>query len=106
MCDEKSQKEKNMTTSITAVDFNMTEVQQNLVNKKLERIKYADDLIVDLTLKIKEEKKFFFECTINFRWGTSAHVSADDFDFAAGVNKLMDTLDQKVKKEKDKIQGK
>ena len=95
-----------MTTSITAVDFNMTEVQQNLVNKKLERIKYADDLIVDLTLKIKEEKKFFFECTINFRWGTSAHVSADDFDFAAGVNKLMDTLDQKVKKEKDKIQGK
>ncbi len=94
-----------MTTSITAVDFNMTEVQQTLVNKKLDRIKYADDLIIDLTLKIKEEKKFFFECTINFRWGASAHVSADDFDFAAGVNKLMDVLDQKVKKEKDKIQG-
>ena len=95
-----------MTTSITAVDFNMTEVQKDLVNKKLDRIKYADDLIIDLSLKIKQEKKFIFECTLNFRWGTSAHVSADDFDFAAGVNKLMDTLDQKVKKEKDKIQGK
>ena len=95
-----------MTTSITAVDFTMTPVQQEMVNKKLDRIKYADDLIIDLSLKIKEEKKFFFDCTLNFRWGTSAHVSADDFDFAAGVNKLMDVLDQKVKKEKDKIQGK
>jgi len=39
-----------------------------------------------------------------FKWGTNAHVSADDFDFAAGLNKLMDVLDQKIKKEKDKVQ--
>ena len=94
-----------MTTSITAVDFNMTEVQKTLANKKLDRIKYADGLIIDLDMKIKQDKKFIFDCTVNFRWGTSAHVSADDFDFAAGVNKLMDVLDQKVTKEKDKIQG-
>jgi len=42
----------------------------------------------------------------NFRWGGNAHVSSEDFDFAAGVNKLMDVLDQKIKKEKDKIQEK
>ena len=34
------------------------------------------------------------------------HPTSDDYDFAAGLNKLMDVLDVKVKKEKDKIQEK
>ena len=67
---------------------------------------YADDLIVDLLFRVKENKKYIFDATVNFRWGVSAHVSADDYEFAAGLNKLMDILDQKVKKEKDKIQQK
>jgi putative sigma-54 modulation protein len=31
-------------------------------------------------------------------------VTAEDFDFNAVVNKLMDVLDTKIRKEKDKIQ--
>ncbi|NLL99869.1 MAG: HPF/RaiA family ribosome-associated protein [Treponema sp.] len=92
----------NITTD--AVGFVFSEDQQELINKKLERINYADDLIVDLILKVKEDKKYIFETTVNFRWGTVAHVSAEDYDFAVCLNKMMDTLDQKVKKEKDKIQ--
>ena len=95
-----------MNTSINAVGFNLSEDQQSLVEKKLERVKYADDLIVDLAFKVKEDKKFIFDTTINFRWGASCHVSSDDYDFAAGLNKLMDVMDQKIKKEKDKIQQK
>ena len=95
-----------MTKSISAVGFNFEKDQTDLINKKLERVKYADDLIVDLILRVREDKKFYFDCTVNFRWGANAHVASDDFDFAAGVNKLMDVLDQKVKKEKDKIQEK
>ena len=34
------------------------------------------------------------------------NTSAEDYDFAAGLNKLMDVMDQKIKKEKDKIQQK
>lgn len=95
-----------MTTSINAVGFDFEQDQTDLINKKLERVKYADDLIVDLILKVKEDKKFIFECTVNFRWGAAAHVTAEDYDFAAGLNKMMDVLDQKVKKEKDKVQEK
>ncbi|MCM1322313.1 MAG: HPF/RaiA family ribosome-associated protein [Bacteroides sp.] len=94
----------NITTN--AVGFEIDKDQQSLVDKKLERIKYADDLIVDLLLKIKEDKKYIFDATVNFRWGASAHVSADEYDFAAALNKLMDMLDLKIKKEKDKIQQK
>ena len=45
-------------------------------------------------------EKYYFDTTINFRWGANAHVTSDDYDFAAGLNKLMDVLDQKIKKEK------
>lgn len=95
-----------MKTSTTAVGFTFDKDQTDLINKKLERIKYADDLIVDLLLRVKEDKKYFFECTVNFRWGTVGHVSTDDYEFASGLNKLIDILDTKVKKEKDKIQEK
>ncbi len=98
--------EVQMNVSTSAVGFVLDEDQIALIHKKLDRIKYAEDLIVDLIIKVKADKKYFFESTVNFRWGAVAHVSADDYDFVACLNKMMDVLDQKVKKEKDKIQEK
>lgn len=95
-----------MNVSIKAVKFTMDDEQKKFAEQKMERIKYAEDLITDAMCQIKLEKKFMFDCTVNFRWGASAHVSTEDYDFTAGFNKLIDILDQKVKKEKDKIQEK
>ena len=95
-----------MTKTYSALGFTLDEKQTNMIEKKLERVKYADDLIIDLILRVKEDKKYYFDATINFRWGANGHVTSDDYDFAAGLNKLMDVLDQKIKKEKDKIQEK
>lgn len=95
-----------MTKSISAQGFSLKRDQSDLIDAKLQRIAYADSLIVDLILRVKEDKKYYFDANINFRWGASAHVTSDDFDFAAALNKLMDVLDTKIKKEKDKIQEK
>ncbi len=95
-----------MTKSVSAVGFDFEKKQSEMIEKKLERVSYADDLIVDLILRVKRDKKYFFDTTVNFRWGAVAHVTADDFDFAAGLNKMMDVLDVKIKKEKDKVQDK
>lgn len=95
-----------MNVNVQAVKFTMDEDQREFVDKKLERIKYAEELITDVLFTIKHDRKFMLECTVNFRWGGNAHVSAEEFDFSAGVNKLMDVLDQKIKKEKDKVQEK
>ena len=94
-----------MTKNVSA-SFELEKKQSELIEKKLERIKYADDLIVDLSVRVKREKEYIFEATANFRWGAQAHVSGKDFDFAAAINKMMDVLDVKIKKEKDKIQEK
>ena len=45
-----------MTPSITAVGFSLSQKQSEMVESKLKRIAYADDLIVDLLMKIKQEK--------------------------------------------------
>lgn len=92
-----------MNNFISAVGFAFEKDEQELINKKLARVQYAEDLIVDLNLRVKEDKKFIFECTVNFRWGGAAHVTAEDYEFAPGLNKLVDTLDQKIKKEKEKM---
>jgi len=95
-----------MTTSIKTDGFTLKEEQSEMVNTKLKRISYADDLIVDLMIKIKYDNGFSFETTINFRWGAQAHIEAKDDEFAPGLNKMMDVLDMKIKKEKDKVQSK
>ena len=95
-----------MTPAINAVGFTLDKKQSEMVDSKLKRISYADDLIVDLMMKIKHDKEYSFDTTVNFKWGASAHVSGVDYDFGAALNKMMDVLDNKIKKEKDKIQEK
>ena len=95
-----------MTTSVKAVGFTLEQKQSDMIDSKLKRISYADDLIVDLIMHVKHDKAYSFDTTVNFRWGTQAHVTGEDFDFGAALNKMMDVLDNKIKKEKDKVQEK
>ena len=96
----------NMTKTINAIGFDLEQKQEEMIEKKLQRIDYASDLIIDLILRVKHEKEYNFDIVANFRWGVQAHVTSDDYDFAAALNKVMDVLEQKIKKEKDKVQGK
>ena len=95
-----------MNIAIQAVRFTMNEDQKKFIDQKFKRIEYAEELITDIQCFIKLDKKFIYETTVNFRWGSNAHISCENYEFEAGVNKMMDTIDQKVKKEKDKIQQK
>jgi hypothetical protein len=95
-----------MELNIRAIKFSFDEDQKEFIEKKMQRVSYAEDLITDVTCSVKLDKKFIYECDVHFRFGEVAHVSTENYDFEAGVNKLMDMLDQKIKKEKDKIQEK
>ena len=45
-----------MTKTIKAVGFELEQKQSDMIEKKIERVKYADDLIVDLIVKVEHEK--------------------------------------------------
>ena len=63
-------------------------------------------MIVDLLVTITREKDFEAEVTVNFRWGVSIHVKEHDYELNPAIDKLMDKLETKVTKEKEKVKEK
>jgi len=95
-----------MNTEIKAVHFTMHDDARDYLNKKIERIHNAENMIVDLLITIKKEKDFDAEATVNFRWGVSVHVQETDFDIIKAIDKMMDKLESKITKEKEKVKEK
>ncbi len=93
-----------MTVDVRSVHFDLAPKSREYLDKKLERIEYAKDMIVDLIFVFKKDKEFEVEATVNFRWGTVAHVEEKDYSLDAGIDKLVDRLEQKIAKEKEKVQ--
>ncbi|MCL2209095.1 MAG: ribosome-associated translation inhibitor RaiA [Treponema sp.] len=95
-----------MNTEIKAVHFTMNDDAKEYLNRKIDRIHNAENMIVDLLITIKKEKDFDAEATVNFRWGVSIHVKETDFDITKAIDKMMDKLDSKITKEKEKVKEK
>ena len=95
-----------MNLEIKAVHFTLHDEAKVYLNKKIERIRNAENMIVDLMITIKKEKDFNAEATVNFRWGVSIHVSEEDFDLLKAIDKMIDKLEGKITKEKEKVKEK
>ena len=95
-----------MNLEIKAVHFTMHDEAKEYLNKKIERIRNAENMIVDMIITIKKDKDFNAEATVNFRWGVSIHVSEEDFDLTKAIDKMIDKLEAKITKEKEKVKEK
>ena len=84
----------------------MRDETKEYLEKKIERIPNAENMIVDLLFTITKNKDFSAEATVNFRWGVSIHLEEKNFELNAAIDKLMDKLDAKIAKEKEKIKEK
>jgi putative sigma-54 modulation protein len=84
----------------------MNDDAKEYLNKKIERIHNAENMIVDLLVTINKEKDFDAEATVNFRWGVSIHVKEHDFELTPAIDKMMDKLETKITKEKEKVKEK
>jgi putative sigma-54 modulation protein len=95
-----------MNTEIKAVHFTLRDDTKEFINKKIERIHNAENMIVDLLVTLTKDKDFEAEATVNFRWGVSIHVREHDFELNPAIDKLMDKLEIKITKEKEKVKEK
>ncbi|MDR1252241.1 MAG: ribosome-associated translation inhibitor RaiA [Treponema sp.] len=95
-----------MNIEIKAVHFTLHDGEREYLNKKIERIHNAEKMIVDLLVTLTKDKDFEAEATVNFRWGVSIHVKEHDFELNPAIDKLMDKLEIKVTKEKEKVKEK
>lgn len=95
-----------MNTEMRAVHFSLHDDAKEYLNKKIERIHNAESMIVDLIITLTKEKDFEAEAKVNFRWGVSIHVKENDFELAPAIDKMMDKLELKITKEKEKVKEK
>jgi putative sigma-54 modulation protein len=95
-----------MNIDIRAVHFTMKDETREYLDRKIARIHNAENMIVDLLITVTHDKTFQAEAKVNFRWGVSIHVKENDFDINAAIDKLMDVLDPKITKEKEKFKEK
>ncbi len=103
----RSTKEVHMNIDVRSVHFDLSEESRRYLNTKIERIGYAKDMIVDLLFVFtKDAKQYVLEVTANFRWGLQAHIKETAFEVNPGIDVLIDKLEQKIVKEKGKIQEK
>jgi putative sigma-54 modulation protein len=95
-----------MNLDIKAVHFTLHDDARDYLNKKIERLRNVENMIVDLLITIKKEKDFNVEATVNFRWGVSVHVAEEDFELTKAIDKMIDKLEAKITKEKEKMKEK
>jgi len=96
----------NMNTEIKAVHFSLRDETREYLEKKIERIPNAENMIVDLLFTMTKDKDFSVEAKVNFKWGVSIYLKEHDFDLDPAIDKLMDKLDAKIIKEKEKVKEK
>jgi putative sigma-54 modulation protein len=95
-----------MNIDIKAVHFTLQGDTKDYLDKKIARIHNAENMMVDLLVTLSKDKDFSAEATVNFRWGVSVHVKEHDFELNAAIDKLMDKLEAKIIKEKEKVKEK
>ena len=95
-----------MNTEIKAVHFSLRDETKSYLEKKIERIHNAENMIVDLLFTLTKDKDFQAEVKVNFRWGVSIHLKESNFELDPAIDKLMDKLDAKIAKEKEKVKEK
>lgn len=94
-----------MNVDIRGVHYDISDNTREHVEKKLKRLGYADEIVVDLLLTIAHDKNgYVIEATVNFKWGKSAHLKVDTYDLFKGIDNLFNKLDTKISREKEKIQ--
>jgi putative sigma-54 modulation protein len=95
-----------MNLEIKGIHVEITDKIRDYIDKKMPRLGFAEEHLIDLLLHFSHEKsQYRLEANLNFRWGHSIHVGEESFDIFEGIDKLFDKIEQKILKEKKKIQN-
>jgi ribosomal subunit interface protein len=92
-----------MNIEVKAVGFAMTDEEKQIVDKKIERFQKNTEHLTDLVFTFtKEGAGIKAEAVINFKGGPRGHLDELDFDLRTALDKLVDKVQVKITKEKEK----
>ncbi|MBN2509713.1 MAG: ribosome-associated translation inhibitor RaiA [Spirochaetales bacterium] len=94
-----------MHVDVKGVHYHVSDNTREFIDKKMQKLDFAKDYIMNLRFTItKGTTGFTTEVNVSFKWGKTSHVKEESFELWEALELLFDKLQEKVKKEKAKIQ--
>jgi putative sigma-54 modulation protein len=93
-----------MNYEIQGVHYDVSDQTKEFIEKKLERIDFAKEYIIDLNITITRNKpRYFVTATVHFRWGKNNHVETESHELYEAIELMLDKLEHVVRREKKKV---
>lgn len=93
-----------MQFDIKGVHYNVSDHTREFVQEKLLHLERFADLLVNLEFQItKDAHGFEVSVNVHFRWGENAHITETGIDLFPVIDVVVEKLDHKISKEKEKI---
>jgi putative sigma-54 modulation protein len=93
-----------MELEIKGVHLTVHDDTRELITTRLEKLEFASDYIVDLDFTLtRENPEFLAEVKLHLSWGHISVIKVRSYDLHEGINTLIDKLDHKIRKERDKV---
>ena len=94
-----------MDLDVRGVNYTPSEETRDFLDKKLEKLAFANDYILNLDIVIKRESKgigFHIDAKMHFKWKKEKIVSQDCYELYEGIELIADKIQSVAKKEKEK----
>ena len=95
-----------MNLNVRGIHFSVDQDTTDFLDKKLQKLDFAQDYLQDLDIVIKKEtsgQAVHLDAQLHFRWGTVKQVSYDSYEVFEGIEMLVDKIESVTKKEKSKV---
>lgn len=93
-----------MNITFRGIGYTPNEEDRAFLDKKLQKISFAEDYLQDLDIAVKKEAKgigFHIDASLHFVWHKDKIVSVDSYELYEAIEKLCDKIQSVAKKEKE-----
>jgi len=94
-----------MNLEIRGIHYNVTDTTKEFFEKKLHRIEFAADNLVEILIAVHKEphQSYRIEAKVHFKWGLTKIVHADAHELYEAIEYFVDKLESLIRKEKGKM---
>lgn len=93
-----------MNVDVKAVHYNLSDNTREFINKKVEKLEYLDELIIDFALTVTKQKNDYrVDAHVHYRWNKDVHFHTEERELYKAIELLIDKVIISATKEKEKI---
>lgn len=93
-----------MELEIKGVHLDVRDETKEFIKEKLSKVEFANDYVMSLDFTLtRENTEFLAEAKLHFTWGPAPVIKTRSFDLHESINTLIDKVEHKIKKERDKV---